>query len=473
MKKLLALLPVLFFTTTCTKDHFGGPEKSDYPENIAKIIVPKCANAGCHNTQSASVSNGLDFSTWGNMFKGGKNGSSVIPYAVDESYTLYFVNTDTSLGLVGEPTMPLNMAPLSKAEYLTLRNWIANGAPNKDGFVKFSDNPNRKKIYVCMSGCDKVAVFDAESKVIMRYISVGVDAQIETPHQIRITPDGKYWAVVFFSGHVVQFFNTSDDSHVADIEIGSGSWNSIAFLHNSPKAFLSDLGGNKIQRIDFSTFSKEIFLGYPSPHGLYITKDDQFLYATSQLGNRIYKIHLDDYSDDPINVGGNPHEIVFTEDESKYFVSCQASNEVKVFRASDDMLDTVLSVGPVPQEFAFSKNHPYLFVTCMNELNSINTGFVYIIDYQTNSIIKSFPTNSHPHGVAADDDQDLMYIGNININVISGSAHHPSSCNGANGFISIIDLKTLQELKVNLPDGTSYTYRNEVLPSPYFVTYRK
>ena len=91
---------------TCTKDKFSDSVTSGYPSDVAAIIENKCATAGCHNTQSATNANGLDFSTWDKMFKGGKSGGSVIPYSVDYSYALYYMNTDQSLGLVAVPTMP-------------------------------------------------------------------------------------------------------------------------------------------------------------------------------------------------------------------------------------------------------------------------------------------------------------------------------------------------------------------------------
>jgi hypothetical protein len=178
MKNIFLTIFILSIVTGCTNDKHEIPAKLSYPREVSSIILNKCATAGCHNTQSAGNAGGLDFSTWEKMFEGGRNGSSVIPFSVDYSYMLYFVNIYSDLGISLEPTMPYNEAPLSRNEVVTLRNWIAEGAPNSEGFVKFSDNPNRKKFYVCMQGCDQVAVFDAASRVIMRYVKVGVDNSI-------------------------------------------------------------------------------------------------------------------------------------------------------------------------------------------------------------------------------------------------------------------------------------------------------
>ncbi len=483
MKKLF-LISLIALVASCTKDKFVTTQvdNSCYPKEVGNILLNKCATAGCHNTQSAGNANGLDYSTWENMFKGGKNGSSAIPFAPNESSMLYFTNTDSTLGLIATPAMPYLKTPLSTSEYLILKNWITAGAPNCSGFINFSDNPNRKKVYVCMTGCDKVAVFDAETKVIMRYVTMSDTANNAAPHQVKITPDGKYWGVVFYSGQTLQLYSTADDGIVASINIGYGSWNTVSFTHDMTRAYAVDYGNSRVAVIDLTTLS---FLGYQSggttPHGSYIVNGDSVLYLTQQFGNDIYRIKIPTYETDivhlydaahPLIGSCDPHEFGFTPDESKYFVSCQTSNEVRVLRTSDDKVDTVFSVGAYPQEFAVSQRHPYAFVTCQNDatINPQNPGSVYIFNYQTNQVLGKLYTGKHPHGIAVDDDHDVVYVANKND---GGTSHHPSSCSGVNGNVSIIDMSTLQLLNVTLPDGSSFVYKNEVLPGPWYVAYRK
>ena len=223
---------ILFSSCSYEKSEKPIPE-SNYPTEIANILVKKCATSGCHNNLSRANVGGLDFTTWDLMFEGGRNGSSVIPFSPQYSYLLYSVNTDTTLGQTLEPLMPYEQPPLSHEEYLLLHDWILKGAPDKNGFVKFSDDPNRKKAYICMQGCDQVAVIDADSKIIMRYISVGTDqVNIESPHMVRVSPDGQYWYVVFYSGQILQKFRTTDDSLVASLTIGSGDWNEHVSIPN-------------------------------------------------------------------------------------------------------------------------------------------------------------------------------------------------------------------------------------------------
>ena len=488
MKKAVPYL-LLFIVTACTKDKFStsNPDSSCYPKEVAEILVNKCATAGCHNSQSAGNANGLDYSTWENMFKGGKNGSSVIPFSTDYSYMLYFINTDTAEGLSLSPRMPYLQTALSKTEYHTLRDWIANGAPNCDGYVNFSDDPNRKKVYACMQPCNKVAVFDAASRVIMRYINVGNG--IGGPHQVRVTPDGKYWCVVFYPSNILQVFRTTDDTEVGQITLDGGNieyWNTVSFTSDSKYGFVSDLeSGGKISMVNFETMSEErIIGGLANAHGTYVTKEDSFLYVTSQYGSLLYKVHLKDdlnpYSYDPVSLGpGSPdvHEIIFTPDESKYFVSCQSTNEVRVFSRATDQLLATIPVGVKPQEFSISPKNNWIFVTCTEDSlspgnSSAQKGSVYVIDYTTNTIVTHLYPGFQPHGIAVDEDHDMVFVANLNYD--GGVApHHLSNCGGTDGYITIIDMLTLQLLKVTLPDGTQFTYKNEVLQQPYFICYRK
>ncbi len=486
MKKIFILFSI-FMIGSCTKDKFSSSDTSCYPEEVGSILINKCATAGCHNSQSAGNANGLDYSSWNNMFKGGKNGSSVIPYSTDLSYMLYFCNVDTALGIALEPTMPFGKDPLSREEYMTLKNWIANGAPNCTGYVNFSDNPDREKFYVCQQPCNKVAVFDAETRVIMRYIDVGNGNG--GPHQVRITPDGKYWCVVFYEGNILQVFRTSDDTEVGSISLNNGIsayWNTVAFTSDSKMAFVSNMASpGFVSVVDLTSMAESLLVGgMDNPHGTFVSNSDSTLYVTSQIGNVLYKMRLKDdqnpWSVDPVNLGTpsslDPHEIIFSPDGTRYYISCQKSNEVRVFNSSTDQLETIIPVGVKPQEFSISKDRHWLFVTCTEDSISsgcspTQKGSVYIIDYSNNTIVSHLYPGFQPHGVAVDDDHDVVYVANLNYD--GGPApHHISGCGGRNGYITVIDMSTQQLLKVELPDGSQYTYKNEVLQFPYFIAYR-
>lgn len=465
------------------------PSNNGYPPQVESIIIGKCSTPGCHTTISKDAAAGLDLSSWDVMFDGTNNGAVVIPYRSDFSTLCYFTNIDSTLGLVVLPTMPINQPALSKAEYEILRDWINAGAPSKEGVVKFSDNPLRHKFYVANQGCDVVSVFDADKRVAMRMIDVGVNpgaSPPESPHNIKVTPDGLYWLVVFLNSDIVQVFSTATDQLVKTIPIGNGiagGWNTITISSDSKKAYAVDYNGGRIAFVDIdagtsNTVGPFPITGNPTPnlHGVALSQNNDTLYVTCQDISRILRIPVNDlvnYEDININPLGpwqlpfpmRPHEIIFSPDFSKYFVTCQDTNvnQVRVFNTNNNQLIQVINVGKVPLEFALSPANNLLFVANTEDDFFPNMkGSISVIDLNTLTEIKKIKVGWQPHGIVVDEDKGVVYVANRNVS--GGIApHHSSSCSGKNGYLSIINLSTLDKD----PD-----FNPEVSVDPYAITVR-
>ncbi len=455
---------ILLSFTSCKRDEPAVDTKSSgYPPEIAKIIIPKCANSGCHNSISKSAAAGLSLSTFDEMMQGGNNGAVTIPYFSKLSSTRLFTNTYDKYGVKIQPTMPLYAAHLSENEMETIINWIDKGAPNHEGAIKFSDDLFRKKAYITNQGCDIIAVLDLKTNLIMRYIEVGIRNYPEVPHTIKITPDGKYWCVCFASGDVFQIFSTQTDQLVASVLIPPGSWNTIAFSSDSKMAYSANTDSDgKIACINLQTFQLQKIIGSGTlewPHGVAVY-NDTVLYATCNKGNYLYRANISDLDNVDFttviveknaalnkNSSLDIHEMVYSPDKSKYFLSCQTSNEVRVMDATKDTLITVISTGKYPVEFSFSKKHHYLFVSCMEDITFLNEGIkgsITVIDYTNNSAISTIKSGFQPHGLWANDEQELLYVINRNISPDGPAPHHTSYCSGKNGYYNLIDMKTLQ-----------------------------
>ncbi|HUM47962.1 MAG TPA: YncE family protein, partial [Chitinophagales bacterium] len=457
---------LLFILQGCLKDSSSEADLSNYPTDVANIITTKCATSGCHNEKSKVAAGGLSMETWEELFEGGKGGSVVIPYRPDQSWLMYYINTDTNKGVVLTPTMPFNSTPLSDAEYNTLHEWITAGAPDADGTVAFSDDPDRKKFYVANQGCDLVTVFDTKTLLAMRCIDIGALSGIEVPHQLKVSPDGQYWYACFVQGTVLQKYRTSDDSFVGQIEIGPGNWNTMAISSDGTKAFVVDWDDEgKIAYVDLENLKfNQYYQGsglFFGPHGSWLNNAFTTLYVTAQYGNFIYKIDITNPSfpvidqvvlkpgQQPNTIQGtlDPHELMLSNDESKYFVTCEASDEVRVMDANTDTLIAIIPVGNYPVEMAMSKTHPYLFVTCMEDPCSepVCKGSVYVIDYNTLTVVKVLQSGLfEPHGVAVDDGEGIVIVSNRNVNPSGPAPHHVSDCGGRNGYMKFIDLNTLE-----------------------------
>ncbi len=455
---------------------------SDYPADIGYIFLNKCATSGCHNDKSYMAAGQFNMSTYSNLFKGSVNGSPVIPFRNDFSILCNYINTFPALGLVSVPTMPLNETPLSKDELSKIKTWITNGAPDKNGKIMWQDV--NTKYYITNQACDVVTVFDAETQLPIKYITVGIkDNVIEVPHMIRVSPDNKYWYVIFTNNNVLQKFSTTTDQLVAQVDLGNDqtqnpcfNWNTMVISKDSKWAYcVSWQQNSRIAQVDLENMKLlKNFGGTTQAHGCALNDANDMLYVTAQYGNFIYKIDTG-FTQPPqqITLDGSiqpkttpnlfdPHQIVFSPNGLFYFVSCQASNEVRVLNANTDVLVKTIKTGKMPLEMVINDQQQKLFVTCEEEPTSIplQKGCVSVIDINTPFNVVNINVGYEPHGIDIDVKNNQIIVASRNVTNAGPAPHHTSNCNGGrNGFVNFINLQTLQ---VN-------PKKIELASDPYFV----
>jgi DNA-binding beta-propeller fold protein YncE len=451
------------------------PDYGKFPDAIGKIMVNKCATSGCHNATSYKNSASLLLDTWEHLFLGGSNGAEVVPYCPDYSPLLYFVNTDPARGTVALPTMPYdatgtNPSHLSTDEYNTLKAWITDGAPDKDGNIAFASDPDtRQKFYLSQQGCDLVAVIDAQSGLVMRYFSVGTSpTNIESPHCLKISSDGLFGYVSFLNGNAIQKFDTRTDQLLNSVTLGAGSWNILYLAPGDTALATSDWTANgRVIYANTKTMTSQPWLTgggsglFIYPHGIASDATFDTCFITAQYGNLVYRYapKIPDYRKVSIdgnppaatnngdNLSPNPHEILMAPDYSKYFLTCQGTNEIRVMDAHTDQILKAIPVGTFPQEMALSHSKPYLFVTCMeDEAGALpgRKGSVYVINYNTYEVVSVIHGDFYqPHGITVDDRSGKVLVASTNANPSGPAPHHATACGGRAGWYSIISLSTL------------------------------
>ncbi len=477
MIRLFVVYGIILSALSCKYDKIEVvADSTGYPAEVENILINKCATSGCHNAQSYLSCGKLSFETWDKMFEGGSSGAVAIPFRPDYSTLLFFTNTDTSKGLVLNPRMPVDMPALSASEYDILRNWIEAGAPDKNGVVKFSDNPGRKKLYIANQSVNEVAVLDLNSGLLMRYVHTSVQPG-DFLHFVQVSPDNQYWFALLSNGGELKRYRTSDNSFAGSVQIGTKTWHTMTISSDSKRAYIVEMnvpGSVACVNLENMTLI-DTWQNFHYPHGCTLNSTDDTLYMTGQNGNFIYKIPVNDHQNFSYVVldstgtwsttpSLNPHDIMFSADHSKYYVTCQSSNEVRVMRTSDDHLLSVISTPTFPVRMSISKTHPYLFVSCLNTSNDSTTvlGRVYCINMNTDAITGSVMTGHQPHGIAVCDEKNLVYVANRNFGH-GGPVSHHSGPLGQNGYITAINMNTLQ-----LVD-----YKCEVAVDPYSVSITK
>jgi len=467
MKNAIYILgiSICFFIPSCKKEECT--DYKGYPPEIGKIILNRCATTGCHTDAAKEAAAGLSLESWTSLFNGSRYGNTaVIPYRPDYSFLTYFVNTYNDLGPIVPPSMPPNEVPLTRDEVIAIKNWISIGAPANNGLVKWSNYPHTK-MFVVNQGCDNVYIIDAETGLVMRCINIGVSAGIESAHYIEISPDEKYFYVCFYTGTVFQKFRTSDGSLVGTTTLGAGQWSAFEITPDGKFAFVTNWDSDgKIAVVNLETMTLQItyqgmgLLIYP--HGIGMNGNN--LYVTTQPGNFLYKIDVTDINNPvfnqlPLPNGANTHEIHFNAEGTEYAVTSVGLNQVLFFNAATDALIATVPTGIAPEEPHYAGN--YLFVTCPNDNITFagKKGCVTIIDASTHAFVKNIYTGWNPHGVVPDEENGKVWI--LHRNIYSGgpAPHHSSSCTGRNGYMTAINLNTLELI----PD-----LKPELAVDPYF-----
>lgn len=461
---ILLLLTLAIYLCGCRHDSLspqpqpGQVLADNYPENISKILTTQCATAGCHNATSYENAGGLLMDTWEHLFDGGNNGAVIIPYDIENSSLLYFINTHADLGVIATPTMPLDRTPLGREEYIAVRDWVAKGAPDKNGNIPFAANAaTRQKIYITHQGCDLVGVIDAEKKVLMRYIKAGKSLNNEIPDQVKISPDGQYAYICFWNGQLIQKINLTTDSIAGEITLADGYWKSMQLSPDGKTLLATNWQSATIVAMNTENMQlRQTYTGFQYPESIAGNAAFDTYYVTERFGNTlcklsatntIQKISIDGkpLTTIPTDNTPNPYRILMAKDHSKYFISCENTNEIRVFDAQTDALLKVIPVGRMPQEMALSGVQPYLFVTCLNDTvgNGI-VGSVYAINYNTYETRRIEAKLFQPHGIAVDDRNGVFYVFSRNQDKSGPRPHHISPCNGRNGYYNIFNTATLQ-----------------------------
>jgi DNA-binding beta-propeller fold protein YncE len=468
--------------SSCRHEPFN-PEVGNFPADVSRIMISKCATTGCHDAAGAVNAARLRLDSWDELFKGSSHGAVVVPYAATFSSLLYYLNDSnfSNNDPVAYPTMPYNQSPLTEEEYNIIKNWIANGAPDADGNIAFaSDADTRQKVYVTQQGCeDLLTVIDAKTGLVMRYVPVGATNLPERAHHVKVAQDGRYAYVCYYSGTKLHKIDTRTDQIVGVAEIGNGNWNVMNITPDGSKLIVSGLESGMLTIINTGTMNViNTYEGiFTQPHGIASTPNFDTFYITSQYGNVVYRFIPDDQVEPLheivikgtdatftriVGVTPDPHDIMMSSDNSRLFVTCQETAEVRVIDVATEQI-TALSVGAYPQELAICKKKNLMFVSCQedptNTYSTKSKGSVYAINMSTLQV--SAPIYGdlfQPHGIVVDERNDLIYVASRNIDVSGPAPHHTSTCDGRNGWYSIYDLNSLQQLN---------KIRYEVTPEPY------
>jgi DNA-binding beta-propeller fold protein YncE len=211
--------------------------------------------------------------------------------------------------------------------------------------------------------------------------------------------------------------------------------------------------------------------GFAYPHGVGLNANNDIVYMTAQSGNFIFKLDTGFNTVQQISLDGlppsssaslNPHEFLISDNKQDFYITCSKSNELRVFNIASETVTQIIPTGATPLEMSLAKNANKLFVTCMKDTVGGANGSVEVIN-TVNFSHQNIKIGALPHGLAVDENKNILYVASRNIYSNGPAPHHTSVCGNRNGFVNFIEINTLQ-IKAK---------KTELAADPYSAAYRK
>jgi DNA-binding beta-propeller fold protein YncE len=317
-------------------------------------------------------------------------------------------------------------------------------------------------MYVVNQGCDVVLVLDAATGLPIRAVEVGISSANDAAHAVKVSPDGRFWYVIFLTSNFMQKFRCSDDSYVGDIPLtpyaaGIGGitenavdWNAIAISPDGKRGYLTSWTANgRISVVDLENRKFVRWIGGQHyPHGITINAAGDKLYVTAQTGNFITELDSGLTFANEIPLDGEVnyassldiHEILLSPDEKRALVTCQKTDEVRVVDLVTKQVQ-IVPAGNTPQEIVYDDVTDTYFVSCLGDTVGEGTGVVTAFDGGSLAA-RHLECGYQPHGIAVNKVTRELYVASRNISEGGVPPHHGSVCQGRNGFLNFVDIKT-------------------------------
>jgi YVTN family beta-propeller protein len=112
------------------------------------------------------------------------------------------------------------------------------------------------------------------------------------PKVVQVTPDNKYVLVSNWCSYTVTVISVETGKRIKDIKIGRYP-RGIEISDDSQFAYVAEMGGSNIHRINLNDFSKTLIPIGVNPRALQLSPDGKFLYATLNSSGKVIAWNLE------------------------------------------------------------------------------------------------------------------------------------------------------------------------------------
>ena len=247
---------------------------------------------------------------------------------------------------------PVEGAFSPDGKYLYFTNYAMYGKGfNKEGTDKCSPS----------SGYDTsfLSRIDLSTYTIDAVYPVG-----SVPKVVQVTPDNKYILVSNWCSYTVSVISVAEQKVVKSIKIGRYS-RGIVVTKDSAFAYVAEMGGNRLHRIDLATFEQTYIPIGSNPRALVLSPDDKVLYATMNLSGQIAAWDLvANKSLGKAKIGKAARSLDISSDGTALFATNFKSGTVSKVRTSDLKVLQTIKVCSEPIGISYDAPTARTWVAC-------------------------------------------------------------------------------------------------------------
>jgi YVTN family beta-propeller protein len=198
-----------------------------------------------------------------------------------------------------------------------------------------------------------------ESKKIDAVYPVG-----SVPKVVKVTPDNRYILVSNWCSYTVTIISVETGKTVSSVKIGRYP-RGIAITSDSKYAYVAEMGGANIHRIDLNDFSKTLIPVGANPRAIVLSPDETKLYVTMNVSGKVQAWDLvANKSIKSVKTGLAARSLDISSDGTALFVVNFESDTVSKVRAADMKVLQTIKVCNEPIGVTYDSSTNRTWVAC-------------------------------------------------------------------------------------------------------------
>jgi YVTN family beta-propeller protein len=276
-----------------------------------------------------------------------------------------------SLELVKSISDQVNLKDLGIKGYSGLhRGSPVEGAFSPDGKYLYATNYAMYGKGFDKEGTDNCNPGDNYDRSFLYRIDTGswtIDSAYKVgvvPKVVEVSPDNKYVLVSNWCSYDLSIVSTELGKVVKTIKIGAYP-RGITISNDSQFAFVAQMGGSVVHKINLVSFEKELLNVGSNPRALVLSPDNAFLYATLNSAGRVIAFDLSaNKVVESVKTGSAARSLDISADGSALYVVNYTSNTLAKVRVSDFKVLQNIKVCNRPIGVTYEKLEKRVWVAC-------------------------------------------------------------------------------------------------------------